>query len=244
VVVVDGGGWPTSSFDFGQRVVAPFLWSRGVERLAVVAASHAHPDHAGGLPFLARWFAPGRVWTNGEPPQGGPYGRLLAQARRAGVPVEGPEAISRLVELDGARLFLVWPRPGRPLPAGENDRSLWLGLGLGQSWLWLPGDAGPAVERRAAAWLPPGRHALVAAHHGGKGSCSRELLARLAPEVVVFSCGCANRYGFPRPEVLSRVRASGAAVFSTARHGCLTLTTAGQGWRVRPYLASPRSCPR
>lgn len=140
--------------------------------------------------------------------------------------------------------MLVWPRPRRPRPKRENDRSLWLGVGLGRSWLWLPGDVGPEVERRVAPRLPPGRHALVAPHHGGKGSCSRELLARLRPEVVVFSCGCGNRFGFPRPDALSRARASGAAVYSTARQGCLTLVTSGEGWRVSPRLQPPRSCPR
>ncbi len=244
VLVVDGGGWPGSAFDFGRRVVAPVLWSRGFSRLDVLACSHAEADHAGGLPFLLRWFHPARLWTNGSAPRSGPYGRLLALARQRKVPVAGPGRLVRELELGGARLLLAWPRPGdRPPRAGQNDRSLWLGLGLGSCWLWLPGDNGPAVERLVAPRLPRhGHQVLVAPHHGGKGSCTRELLRRLRPRAVIFSAGCGNRFGMPRPRVLARVRAAGARVYATARRGCIQLVSRGDHWRIIPQLARPRFC--
>ncbi len=244
VLVVDGGGWPGSDFDFGRRVVAPMLWSRGFSRLEVLACSHAEADHAGGLPFLLRWFHPARLWTNGSPSRPGPYGRLLFLARQGEVPISGPAQLVRELSLGGARLLLAWPRPGdRPPRGGENDRSLWLGLGLGSCWLWLPGDNGPAVERLVAPRLPRGgQQVLVAPHHGGRGSCTRELLERIRPRAVVFSAGCGNRFGMPRPRVLARVGAAGARIYTTARRGCIQLVSQGTGWRIIPHLARPRFC--
>jgi competence protein ComEC len=245
VVVVDGGGWPGSDFDFGQRVVGPFLWSLGFSRLSVVAASHRHPDHAGGIPFLVRWFSPGQVWVNQTRRPRGLLARIVDLARTQGVPVRGPADLPREMNLGGARVRLVWP-PRKELPRRwrENQRGLWLGFGLGRAWLWLPADNGPRVERRVAPTLPTaGFHLLVAPHHGGKGSCTRRLLDRLRPQIVVFSCACAGRYPMPRPEVLARVQAAGATTFSTARWGCLRLSTRGGPWRVQPYLSRPRACP-
>lgn len=243
VLVVDGGGWPGSDFDFGRQVVAPFLWGRGFSRLAAIACSHSHPDHAGGLPFLLRWFDPARLWINGEPPCPGPFGRLLALAAARGVKALGPAQLFGERELGGARLRVVWPPAHGGPGLTTNDRSLWLGFNLGSAWVWLPGDAGPKVERALAPLLPGGgQQALVAPHHGGKGSCTAELLARLRPKVVAFSAGCFNRFGMPRPEVLARVRAAGAQVVTTARLGMITLSSDGGPWRVSSYLAVPRAC--
>ncbi|MGD8564166.1 MAG: DNA internalization-related competence protein ComEC/Rec2 [Desulfarculaceae bacterium] len=245
VLVVDGGGWAGGDFDFGKNVMAPFLWSQGITQVDILIASHGHPDHTGGLAFLARWFKPRQVWTNGSPPDSGPYGRLLISARQGGVEIRQPPDIPRHWQWGGARLHLVWP-PAGGFPPGlnENDRSLWLGLGLGRCWLWLPGDAGPAVERKVAPTLSSaGQTVLVAAHHGGKGSCTKSLLQNLKPDITVFSAGCGNSFGLPRPEVTARVKNQGARIFRTSQNGCVKLMTDGQVWNLSTHLSQPRNCP-
>ena len=244
VVVVDGGGWGTGSFDFGQKVIAPFLWSQGFERVQVVAASHAHPDHAGGLAFVVRWFAPREVWTNGSASQARAYQRLLEVARDEGVLLKGPESLPEEMTLGGATVRLLWPHESPAPGEDENNNSLWLGFGLGQSWFWLPGDNGPKVERKVAAFLPKdGWQVLAAPHHGGVGSCSRDLMTSLKPQAVIFSCGCGNSFRMPRPGPLSRARAYAARILRTDRQGAIRLATGGGAWQISPYLSFPRNCP-
>ncbi|WP_433984072.1 ComEC/Rec2 family competence protein [Tunturiibacter empetritectus] len=48
----------TSRFDVGEEVVSPYLWSRKFRRLDVLALSHAHSDHMGGMPAVLRNFRP------------------------------------------------------------------------------------------------------------------------------------------------------------------------------------------
>jgi competence protein ComEC len=61
-LLVDGGGFgggprqAAQDFDFGEEVVSPVLWARGIRRLDVVVLSHAHSDHMGGLPTVLRNF--------------------------------------------------------------------------------------------------------------------------------------------------------------------------------------------
>jgi competence protein ComEC len=64
-----GGGY---RLDAGERVVAPYLWNRGILRLAGIFTTHADLDHAGGLASVLRHFpvartAPprGREWIGG-----------------------------------------------------------------------------------------------------------------------------------------------------------------------------------
>ena len=63
-MVVDAGTGGPWRLDVGERVVAPFLWNRGVRRLAATVVTHPDADHAGGmaavhrlLPVHERWDA-------------------------------------------------------------------------------------------------------------------------------------------------------------------------------------------
>ncbi|MCB2188484.1 MAG: DNA internalization-related competence protein ComEC/Rec2 [Deltaproteobacteria bacterium] len=246
VVVVDGGGWPNSGFDMGRRVVAPFLWSQGIRRVHAVVASHSHPDHTDGLPFILEHFAPDELWSNGEPGEPadqGSYGRLLTLAASRGISLLTPgHGLSPAFSLGGAEVRVLWPPPPpAPRPDNPNQQSLWLGFGQDGAWLWLPGDNGPAQERALAPLLPRGGSQILAApHHGGVDSCTPELLDRLAPQAVLFSCGAFNRFGMPRPAALAALAARGIPWYSTARHGCLTLAATAGVWRITPWLALPR----
>ena len=66
-MLMDGGGFPKFGkrersegapvrLDIGEDVVAPYLWSRRVKRLDVIAISHLHDDHAGGVPRAPKRF--------------------------------------------------------------------------------------------------------------------------------------------------------------------------------------------
>ena len=72
-----------SGFDVGEEVVAPYLWSRRIRRLDVMALSHAHSDHMGGMPAVMRDFRPRELWV-GIDPDSEAYRALLAEAKELG----------------------------------------------------------------------------------------------------------------------------------------------------------------
>ena len=72
-LLIDGGGafggFPGreqhNGIDPGEEAVSPYLWSRGIQKLDVVALTHAHQDHIGGLTAILGNFRVGLVmdWT-------------------------------------------------------------------------------------------------------------------------------------------------------------------------------------
>ncbi len=76
----------SSVFDVGEEVVSPYLWSRRMRRLDVMALSHAHSDHMGGMGAVMRSFRPRELWV-GIDPDSEAYRALLAEAKELGVVV-------------------------------------------------------------------------------------------------------------------------------------------------------------
>ena len=62
-LLVDAGGLGfASSFDIGDRVVAPVIRNAGFRRLDFVALTHGDPDHIGGAASIVSEFRPREVW--------------------------------------------------------------------------------------------------------------------------------------------------------------------------------------
>ncbi len=73
LMLIDAGGIPSfgrvkkPGIDIGEDVVSPYLWSRSIKRLDIVAMTHAHEDHMGGMSAVLRNFRPRELWTGATP---------------------------------------------------------------------------------------------------------------------------------------------------------------------------------
>ncbi|MBF0531025.1 MAG: hypothetical protein HQK55_17515 [Deltaproteobacteria bacterium] len=121
----------------------------------------------------------------------------------------------------------------------DNNYSLVLRLEMGAKAFIFPGDLEAEGEERLIKMYGPSLKAdvLVAPHHGSAHSCTKAFLEMVRPEIVVFSAGQENRFGFPSSETLARVRRIGAQVYRTDRHGAVFLQTDGERLKVRTYRA-------
>jgi len=225
-----------STFDVGEEVVSPYLWSRQLRRLDVVALTHAHSDHMGGMPAVLRNFRPRELWVAVDP-DSARYRDLLAEAASLGVRVRHLRAGDRIA-WDSVNLSVLAPAPSyaNPGPPVNND-SLVLHLQFGQASALLEGDAeAPSEHVMVASALAGGPSAqigpdtlLKVGHHGSRTSTTPEFLALAAPQDAVISVGSQNTFGHPRPEVIARLAAAHARVFRTDRFGLTTFLLSRDG---------------
>lgn len=224
--------------DVGEEVVSQFLWWRRIRRLDVVALTHAHHDHMGGLPAVLDNFRVGALWV-GRDAAIAAFDDLLREAAARGVPVEHRHRGDQF-QWGGVAGEFLWPDTLAPVRRPSNDDSLVLRLQWGAARLLLPGD----IERRTENRLVADDGAELAAdflkvpHHGSRTSSTAPFLEQVHPRWAVVSAGADNPYGHPAAEVLERYRQLGIAVWRTDRDGAVTAVTDGRRFALAAFTSA------
>jgi competence protein ComEC len=203
------------------------LWSRGIRHLDLVALTHAHSDHMGGLPTILRNFKPNELWVGNNPPSE-PYLSLLRDARDLGVHVRslgaGDRATLGTAEVNVLAPLLSYIPNAEP---GNND-SLVLRVRYRATAVLLEGDAEAPIERGMLAEQNLESTLLKVGHHGSATSTQPAFLTRVSPRFAIVSCGLHNHYGHPRTEVLQALQSSHIRTFSTDINGATCFTLDGK----------------
>ena len=211
-----------STFDVGEQVVSPYLWSRHIRRLDVLVLSHAHSDHMGGMAAVMRNFRPRELWVSIDP-MSTAYAALLLEAEELGVRVRHLCAGDRVL-WGGAQIEVLAPNASyRNAGAPTNNDSLVLRVEYGKASILLEGDAEAPSER---AMLVSGRvhpvTLLKVGHHGSQTSTSVAFFEAAAPVRAVISVGKSNTFGHPRAEVIGRIADAGTRLYRTDEFGLTT----------------------
>ena len=104
--------------------MSPYLWSRGFQKIDVVALTPAHHDHLGGLPAIFENFRVGTLWIGREVAIN-QQEQLEALAISKGTRVVHEIGGGHL-DWDGAQLAFLWPQivADEVAPSAKNDDSL------------------------------------------------------------------------------------------------------------------------
>lgn len=251
-LLFDAGPRSYGGSDAGERVVAPFLQSRGIGRLNVLVLSHADMDHVGGTRAVLGAVAVGRSYASFD---------LSAFLRRdARMWPEGgnaqpvlPEAMARCErgvqwEADGVMFTFLHPAPSSR-SAKSDDRnadSCVLHVAGASHSLLLTGDIGVAQEKQLVEMGLANADVVMAPHHGSASSSGKELVNAVDASHVIAQAGHLNRFRHPARAVELRWMRSGSrfwrsdnegAVMAESRPGGLEVwgqrESAGRYWQGR-----------
>jgi len=242
LMLVDGGGIASfgkrvkTNLNIGEDVVSPYLWSRSIRRLDVVALSHAHADHIGGLPAILENFHVRELWT-GATPECPEWDGLRRKAAELHVKVVALQQ-GQHFDYGGAQFEVLAPTSDYlPASTPRNNDSLVLRVAYGRRSVVLSGDMERQIESELlAANLVQHADVLKVAHHGSKTSTTEPFLEAVHPAFAMISAGVDNLYGHPHADVLERLHQANIEVLRTDRMGAITVRT--DGWHIEVNTAA------
>lgn len=186
----------------GNRILLPYLWRQGIDRIDVVVISHAHDDHYGGMAEVASQVKVCEYWVAA----GTGAAAIVSSLSRAGEGCGGPPRVrewraGQAVEWVGARWVAWWPG-GCSTGCGANDSSLVLTATWPEAQFLLPGDVEGTHAKSGVLQLAqrladhvgqfPDRHVPLVAkapHHAHRSPMLSYLTQMIRPNVAFLPSG-------------------------------------------------------
>ncbi len=236
-LLYDTGPRYNDDADAGGRIVAPFLRAAGIAALDTLVVSHKDSDHSGGAVTLLQTV---------------PVDRLLSSLPEDSVIVGARDASGGRLERclagqrwdwDGVRFDVLHPTPAQYADPRikANDLSCVVRIDSGHGSAIVAGDI-EAKSEQDLLRRDPGAlktDVLVVPHHGSRTSSLPAFVAATAAQIAVFTPGYRNRFGHPRPDVVARYVAAGAAIRRTDLDGAVSVSFGpgsvpkAEAWRAR-----------
>lgn len=230
-LLYDSGPQYSLYSDGGNRVILPYLKTRGIERLDRMVISHRDNDHAGGALSILQALPVTSMLSSLEMTHPAVLAATSSRHQRC--------AAGQQWEWDGVRFEMLHPQPESYQEPGlkSNAMSCTLKVSNPAGALLLPGDIEKAQEQELIR--QHGAHLastiLLAPHHGSGTSSTPAFLQVVAPKLALFQVGYHNRYHHPKPEVYARYGEMGIERMRTDESGALEMQFGGgvtiSAWR-------------
>lgn len=236
VMLIDAGPEKSES---GRRVIAPYLWSKGIRSVDYLVSTHPHPDHFGGFPYIMDNFKIGEIWLNGEvsPESEIFFDKVKKSKIHYEVKMRGD-----ILEADKYKVQVLHPYDEffadseRGDFSNYNSGSLVIKVESDSASVLFTGDIEEEAEESLiplATWLKS--DIFKVPHHGGRTSSSERFLEAVSPQAAVISVGRYNSYSHPNPMTLEIYKAAGARIYRTDIDGAVIVNLKDNGYSIQTY---------
>ncbi len=242
-MLIDGGGFPDSSFDIGKSVIAPFLYAKRISKIDIVVLTHPHPDHLQGLIYIVNNFDVKEVWSTGVKADDDLYLLWEKTILEKKITIKHLSSQSPPEHISGVHIQFLWPlhkkihHDQEPSDDDTNDSSLVTKITYGDRSFLLTGDISERVE---ANLIASGQNLksdlLFMPHHGSNHSNSMEFIRVVSCRYAIASAGKNNVFHHPHPDVLDRYHVNGVTLFRTDQQGAITAQTDGKSLGITSWL--------
>jgi competence protein ComEC len=227
-LLYDSGPYYSPESNGGNRVILPYLKSRGIDALDAMVITHSDTDHSGGALAVLGEVKVG--WVSSSLWENHPIVRAA--------PLHSRCTGGQVWTWDGVLFEMLQPTLASYDDAAlkPNARGCTLRITAGKQAILLAADIEAPQEAQLVLHTPGLLRAnvLLAPHHGSGTSSTPAFLHAVDPSLALFQVGYRNRYHHPKPEVNERYAAFGIARLRTDETGAIELGSA-DGFMARPY---------
>lgn len=206
-IVIDGGN--NKDYDYGEKVVVPYLLDRKITKIDFLMASHADADHIGGLFAVLENLEIENIIIGKQDSEYENCKEFLKLAKSKNVKVISVQA-GDVIKIDKHSQFqILWPDSQNMISEnGINNNSIVAKLVYQDFSMLFTGDIEEIAEKQILQKYKNTKmldcDILKVAHHGSKSSSIQEMLEKNTPKVAVIGVG-ENNYGHPNQDVISRL---------------------------------------
>lgn len=205
----------------GKKLVNYFN-SLGITKFKYVIGTHPHEDHIGGMDDIIKNFDIKHYLMPDLITPTPTFEEVLKQLENKNIKYEVPK-IDSTFKLGDAKFKTIFIDNNEE---DMNNSSIVLKLTYKNISYLFMADAEKKVENQILN-KDIKSNVLRVGHHGTKYATTKEFLKAVNPEYSVISVGKNNDYGFPKEEVLNRIKNSGSRLFRTDTRGTIISTTDG-----------------
>ncbi len=230
-LVYDFGPGNANGFSAGDWVVRPYLQNRGIDQPDLMIVSHVDSDHSGGfVSFLDDIDTVPVV---------------------SGTPKELAKRFELKTMMQNCHNYPAWRWDGvdfefltgslKSVSKSTNNQSCVLKI-RGSHSVLLSGDIEAEQEMRLLNLRASDLKAdiLLAPHHGSLTSSTEAFVRAVDAEVVIFTLGRNNRWGFPKAEVVSRYQQLDSRIYRSDFDGAVMVLSMPDSLNVDSWRQSKR----
>ena len=221
----------TGPEDISDRVIKRLV-KEEIAHLDVLLISSPAEDHIGAASDIIASADIGRIIipriSSALTVENNSYGAFIEAATARGIDID--TAGNESFDLGSCKVDTF-------IPEGEydelNNYSVFVKLTHGENSFLFTGDGErPEEEEISRSSADLSADVLMAGDHGGRDSCTAELLSAVQPDYCVISCGKNNEYGYPNRDTLRRLGRFSKDIFITARDGSVRFDSDGCRFKV------------
>ncbi|KQT43741.1 MULTISPECIES: DNA internalization-related competence protein ComEC/Rec2 [unclassified Methylophilus] len=222
-MLYDAGPAYNEESDAGQRIVLPYLRHLGVSHLDAVVISHDDNDHSGGMASVLAGVSVDNFLSSLTPASD--FFKQIQTLPNPPVLRPQPCYQGQQWQWDNISFRMLSPEKNTDTDLKDNDKSCVLQVQSPHGSLLLTGDIEKEAERRLLASEPDqlATTVMTMPHHGSKTSSTIGFVNATKPAIAIATVGYLNRFGHPKPEVISRYQAIETTVLRSDNDGAILI---------------------
>lgn len=232
-ILIDGGGSKNrETFDVGEQVLLPYLLDRGIKVLDDIIISHFDEDHCGGIVTILKELKVKRILISRQIYLSKEFKEINTLVHQKKIPLYIVNIGEKMRIDKDTYIDILYPKNTMQY-SDLNNNSLVCKLSYFNFSILFTGDLEEKAEKDLIEEYEKNEvlksTIIKIAHHGSKGSSTKEFLKSVSPRIALIGVGENNSFGHPSVEVLNKLQEMNTTVYRTDINAEITIRVNKKG---------------